>query len=411
MQRDDLQNRSSDADCSTETLTAEIGKVDIIWNTTLICMWDCAVCCVDAVHVANPGGKVVMRSHGLQHVEELPRAARAADGYEAALRARQARGLELTLGQKLQVLEHLRGCNAKVDISGGDPLAIDETWEVMRRASEMLGRDRVTLTATGAGMGRYNVDALVDVIGELNFTYDSSSRHISRHRPGGYASGNLKKAARFAAAGGRTRGETPLTTRNIDDGTLTAIFLDLHEAGIARHLLMRLFPVGRGALLAADIPSRDQYRRAIDLLRELERRYGHPKVKLQCALKFLDDAANRLEDNPCDLVRESFGLMADGTLLASPWAIGPTGQPLDELWVLGNLATTPLPQILAGERTQRFLRRMNDNFGHCKIHAFLASRHPDKQERLFAPADPLYDEASGDRARGAAVRSSRLSIL
>ena len=26
-------------------------KLDIIWNITSICPWDCAICCVDAKHV------------------------------------------------------------------------------------------------------------------------------------------------------------------------------------------------------------------------------------------------------------------------------------------------------------------------------------------------------------------------
>jgi MoaA/NifB/PqqE/SkfB family radical SAM enzyme len=371
-------------------------RVDIIWNTTLICMWDCAVCCVDAVHVQRHKSEIVVLSGALQKRETFMHNPAIGSPFDQTLQRRQQRGEEATFQQKLDVLDNLRGFDAKVDFSGGDPLAVSETPKVMMRASELFGRHRVTLTATGAGLARCSPDEILPYIGELNFTYDHPGKRDTNHRPTGYTSGNFRMASRFAAVGVKTRAETPLTTQNIDDETLTTIYLDLHEAGIDRHLLMRLFPVGRGAFLTSDIPSADQYRRAISLLRGLEQKYERPKVKLQCALKFFDDP-DLSTGNPCDLVRESFGLMADGTLLASPWAVGPRGKPLDDVWVLGNLATTPMEHILYGEKAQMYLRRANENSGHCKIHAYLASRNGNDMsntDRPFSASDPLYADAS-----------------
>ena len=97
-----------------------------------------------------------------------------------------------------------------------------------------------------------------------------------------------------------------------------------------------------------------------------------------------------MTENPCDLIRESFGLMSNGLLLASPWAVGPYGRPLDDVWMLGNLSTTPLSDILASEKVLEYEQHLDDNFGHCKIFAFLNSERKNVMDRLFDKADPLY---------------------
>ncbi|MGA7452948.1 MAG: SPASM domain-containing protein [Rhodoplanes sp.] len=159
-------------------------------------------------------------------------------------------------------------------------------------------------------------------------------------------------------------------------------------------LLMRLFPVGRGGQLAHDILDADQYRAAISCLRRLERKYGRPALSLQCALRHLEtrgSAPGHGEgSNPCDLVTESFGLAPDGRLLSSPWAINGKGQPMHEFFVLGNLANTPLSDILASRRVIDIRSRADDNFGHCKIFAFLNSNKPNPIDRLTDATDPLY---------------------
>lgn len=97
--------------------------------------------------------------------------------------------------------------------------------------------------------------------------------------------------------------------------------------------------------------------------------------------------------NPCDLVTESFGLTPNGTLLTSPWAIDGKGRPMHESFVLGNLAREPLSVLLASERAREIRARAHENFGHCKIFAFLHSSKASPIDRLLDKADPLYAEA------------------
>jgi MoaA/NifB/PqqE/SkfB family radical SAM enzyme len=365
-------------------------RVDIIWNVTLLCGWECRICCVDAAEVSKHGNEITIRSKGLGHVEVIPYLPGEGNAFDQALKHRQEKGLELDLPSKLRVLEHLEGFDVKIDISGGDPLLARENLEVLRAASSRLGPENVTLTATGSGLSGYDPAEIAPLIGELNFTFDSSNFYGNVTRPDGYAAGNFKRAANYAARRVKTRAECPLTNRNVDDvELLTRIYRELHLAGIGKLLIMRLFPVGRGVTRRDDIPTVEQYRRAISLFRSLEQQYGSPVVNLQCALKFLENA-DRDVPNPCDLLRESFGLTPNGTLLLSPWAIDFRGEPMHESWVLGNLAEQSLGTILNTPKVRAYAIRLDDNFGQCKIHAFLNSQRSEASDRIFDPADPLH---------------------
>jgi MoaA/NifB/PqqE/SkfB family radical SAM enzyme len=350
------------------------------------------MCSVDAVHVRRSRGNVVSRSKGL-HLEETFAVDRhqAPDAYEFVAQMRQQRGLELTLEQKFAVLDNLSEFDAKIDFSGGDPMIQRENLEVMRAASQRFGKHNVTMTATGAGLARREIDDLGPIIGELNFTYDSPGAGIDPLRPETYARDNLRHAAEFVRAGVRVRAECPLTTRNCDPDTLTAIYRSLADAGVEKLLVMRLFASGRGRSAESMTPSREQYRRAIAHLRMLEASEPGPVIRLQCALRQMEGATASDGGNPCDLMRVSFGLLTDGTLLASPWAVNRLGMPLSEDWVLGNLAAEPLGEILRTTRSQAYRARLDENSGHCKIFAFAASTRPALADRIFDTTDPLYD--------------------
>jgi MoaA/NifB/PqqE/SkfB family radical SAM enzyme len=371
---------------------------DIIWNTTAICGWNCATCCVAAVHVTQRGGQVLISSPELDRHDAVADDGSGGNPYDRALRYRQRNGLELTLEQKLTVLDHLSGHRIRLDISGGDALSPRENYLLLEAAAKQFGRDAVTLTATGAGLAGYDIPTVVANIAELNFTFDGEPDPADPLRPSTYATSNLGRARKFAQAGVSTRAECPLSAQNLAPGQLTVIYRQLHEAGIDKLLLMRLFPVGRGEMVPGAIPTNEQYKQAIATLRALEARYGTPKVKLQCALRLLEGPT---KSNPCDALTESFGLMWDGTLLGSPWAINKSGKPVDAAWVLGNLATTSLTEILATEKVRRMQGRAGENHGHCKIFSWLNGTAQESEDRIFQGTDPMYADIT-ETARGAA---------
>ncbi len=102
-------------------------SVDIIWNLTRLCPWDCSICCVDAVHLAPHSGRTaLLRSAGLTVQQVLSTESRAG-AFAAAASHLHSKSAELDLAGKLQVLEHLGEYNVRLDISGGDPLTVPDS--------------------------------------------------------------------------------------------------------------------------------------------------------------------------------------------------------------------------------------------------------------------------------------------
>jgi MoaA/NifB/PqqE/SkfB family radical SAM enzyme len=362
--------------------------VDLIWNMTLVCPFDCAVCCVDAVHVSRRADKIELRSEAGQHT--LARDPAAGSIYEQAGRFRQRQGLELNLEAKRAVLDHLSGFSPRIDFSGGDVLVMPENLEVIAEAAERFGREKLTITATSAGVGEAEAALLPSIIGHFNFTFDGEAQSGSS-RPRRYAAANLQTGRRMAEAGVSVRAELPLTRANVAPDELTRIYEDLRDNGIGQLLAMRLFPVGRGEAHEDQVPSPAEYLEAIRHLRGLERT-GGPRVRLQCALRHLEGSES--DSNPCNAVTASFGIAPDGTLLRSAWAIDRRGKPLDPTWVLGNVARAHLSEILDTPQVREMRSRADENHGHCKVFAFLNGTSRDPAERFYERSDPLYAEES-----------------
>lgn len=363
-------------------------KIDLIWNHTRVCGFNCDDCCVAAVHAKASQ----MSTPDLSSYEQINVLA-GENRYAAAQRVLQARGAELTYDGKLQVLENLAGLNVRVDISGGDALITPDGLPLLEAAAAKVGRMNVTLTVTGMRVPDGMLDRVAASIAEFNFTFNAAAPSDAVVRPSGYAEVNLRLAGKMKAKGVTARAECPLTRQAAEPEHLERLYSRLAREGIETLLIMRQFPVGRGRYQPEQIPSRAEYVSAIRTLRALEARGNGPRVKLQCALRHLEVLAGNApasDANPCDLGLESYGLMADGTLLASPWAMNEHGRPLADHWVIGNLARQPLVDLLGSPKAQTFIRRANENHGQCKIFAALHSRRNDPLERVFDKTDPLY---------------------
>jgi len=365
-------------------------KIDIIYNITKICPWDCDICCVDAVQVTKKNNQIVIKQNSLKETEIIDIKNNDLNIYETVSLHKQLKGSELNFKQKIDILKNLKDYDVKIDISGGDALKIRENYEFLKIASQTLGKHNVTLTATGIGLDGYDIEELTQYIDEYNFTFDAVSlKDVSKLRPNGYAISNLNRAKEFVKYNCKTRAEMPLTNDIIDKDHIYRIYKTLHEANIGKLLLMRLFPVGRGMDNMANIPTAQEYKKVINYFKELEQEFKTPKLKLQCALKYL--YKENFEINPCDMVTNSFGLMPDGTLLASPWAMNSCGKPMSDAWVMGNLSKSTLAEIL-DKKQDEFCIRCNENFGQCKMQAYLNSKKENEMDRMFDHTDPLYQK-------------------
>jgi len=360
-------------------------RLDIVWNITLICPWNCSICCVDAANVKSEGNKVKITYEGLTK-EITVKKIKGLDIYDQALKIRQKQGFELSLKEKLQVLDNLEDVDFEIDFSGGDPLVCSENLEVIKYAANKYKRENLAVTTTGVGLSKVKAEQLVPYISELEFTYDNPEDRFDPIRPKGYNNSNLKKASLLNKQDIKVKALTPLSKRNIAPDILRLIYENLHLAGIEEVELIRYFPVGRGLGKNEESPSKEEYKKAIEIFKEMEKEYDFPKVKLQCGLKCLYD---KFDENPCKLYKESLGITAKGILLTCPWAIGSKGEPLDEIFILGSLVDNHISELLDSEKGLYYQMRLEENFGHCKIFAYLNSNKENSFDRLFDKADPF----------------------
>lgn len=374
--------------------------MDLIWNVSLICPWDCEFCCTDAVHVRKLAGSVVLRESGLSNrriipmgryePEHLRQLGIKLNAYDYALIDRQERGLELDFNSKVNVLNNVRERTPEIDFAGGDPLACLENYLLIKKAAEMFGKENVSVTSTGHSLARYPLEELAKHIGTFEFTYDEPDSCGVEVRPKGYNAINILWAGRMHALGVKTKCQIPLHSNNISTEGIREIYQRLTDSKIDEVLLMRTFPVGRGLNFLknkpVDLQSAD-YMAAISEFKSLEYRKGGPKVRVQCALKHLFSEEHAA--NPCDLMQSSFGINSKGQLLLSAWATNPVGLPLAEEFILGDLSKQSIDEIENTERFVRYKARLNENFGHCKIFAYLNSDIK-SENSIFMRTDPLF---------------------
>ena len=306
----------------------EDDKLDIIWNLSLVCPWNCEICCVDAAYVNTEDGEGVITSNFLTDKKNFVKDKKKGSIFNQAAKILQEDKLELDLENKLKVLDNLSGRKVKINFSGGDPLVVDENIHIIKEFSKIFGREYTEVSTTGAGLTKSNPKDLGRVIRKLKFSYDATSELYNPNRPKGYNNSNLYRASRYGKEGVFTVAETPLSIRNVSDESIDLIYQNLHRADIDTVLLMRLFSVGRGCQRKNEIPSEEQYRNAIHKYKKMESELGKPKLKVQCALKYLDEVSN---ENPCDLFRESFAITPKGLFITSAWALGRNGEPLDDV--------------------------------------------------------------------------------
>lgn len=371
--------------------------IDIIWNITLICPWDCEFCCTDASNVKVEKNNIIISDNSLTNINYVRDEAKALftgqypniipNIYDLALVEKQLAGKEPTLQEKLNILDNLPNSDVKIDFAGGDPLSCYENYIFIQEASKKLGRENISITSTGHSITRFGINNISKIIGEFEFTYDEPKNN-TECRPRGYNQSNLSIAKKFAELGVKTKAQIPIHRGNIDLNIIENIYRDLDLANINEILLMRTFPVGRGtAFIDGNEIDKESLVKSIDkylLLSEV----GEVSIRLQCALKHLNTNKTSDSINPCDVMHSSFGINFQGKLLLSAWANNNHGEPLSDDFILGDLKAESFTYISETPKFKAIKKRLDENSGHCKIFSF---QYGNKDfDSLFTKTDPLY---------------------
>lgn len=315
-------------------------RKNIIWNINRICAYDCAICCTDAYHVSSKNDQISVKTDGLTKKLTFDRN-KSIKLFDDANKHLQQRGLELSLEDKLKVLGNI-DLAVKIDFSGGDPLLLSENVQVISEASELFGKENISATTTGIGLSLIEPDLLNQILGHIDFTYDYSGRGKTFNRPSSYNPNNLRLIKKLSQLGIKTTAQTPLSPENINPKIIENIFYDLNDAHVEKVFLMKLFPVGRGANIELEQPTRDQYLKAIEKFKELESKYKIPEVRVQSILNETNQSEISNREKYC--ISNSLNITNLGLLLLSPWAYDGFGNP-NPKFIAGNLRNRKLSQL------------------------------------------------------------------
>lgn len=284
-------------------------KTPVIWNVTNECHYSCSFCCIDANSSTN----------------------------------------DLPLEQKLRIVDNLDVQNITLDISGGDPLVSGENLELIRRVSRKFGKDSVSITTTGKGLERVDLEELSQYVYEVGFTYDFPFEP-SPDRPLGYNSHNLEWAMKLSNWGVKTMAQIPLLRSNSSGGIIKEIYRNLFEGGIEGILLIRFSESGRGISRQELSLNQEEINLLLKYYRCLEREYGKPKIKITPSVK----------GNLLGRILTSLNISNNGLLLSNPWAYSLGGAP-EDYCVLGNLTKEKFSDLAGRNVYQRFFIQLGRN--------------------------------------------------
>lgn len=288
--------------------------MDVIWNLTRACPWDCAICCVSAFHVCNTTEYIVQS-------------------------AQKEKGKELTLAEKLTVLKTLADKDFEIDFSGGDPLYYDEDFRVVEQATRWLPSRKIGVSMTGSKITDAKLE-LLKKVSVVEFTLDNLPETENGFRPRGYNFASMIAMKECVAMGIKTRAVTVLYSTTISERNLESVYRWLCENNILEWELLRFYPVGRAVKLAEITPSNSEYVNAMKFLRGF---HGSTKIFFQHSLRILERVLK------CPAVIDSIGILPDGQITACAWAIDSNCRPFKG-FRLGKLPEDDLDEILDNAR-------------------------------------------------------------
>jgi len=289
----------------------------VIWNITFSCPWDCAFCCVDAV---------------------------------------KGRQRELSFEQKLAVVDNLASIDCRVDVSGGEVMLKKlEHLELLEILSDKLGRERVGISSSGAGIDHATAKRLAATVESVEMTMDAHPDTEFAWRPQNYHKTAANAAKLLKLHGVHIGLQTVVTREHLDNQRLLSdLYTWLCENAIDEWSILKFFPSGRGedhtrlALSDAENSRVVGYVRTMDMSNQSPNK---PKVNIHYLMPGSEKSSE------CRCVRKSVGILPDGRVTACFWGLSKKGEFTDNRFYLGNASTEGMNTILNGKRAAYWLRR------------------------------------------------------
>ena len=291
-------------------------KLTVIYDMTRRCPWNCSICCMGA----QPGLDALTG--------------------------------ELPLERKLSLMDELAQVNqlrdVRVDFSGGEPLTHQQNLEVITRAAQLLGREKVGLSASGFRIDDAMARRLSTIVSDVEMTMDTPPGQPYRLRPRGYAEAAAAAVPHLRRYGVETGLQTVLARSNCGKENLEALYRWLCGNGVDQWSLLAFYPSGRGAAFPEECLRPEEQLRAVRFIQRLARENPSPHKP---AVDFhYTMPGHPKHTNECRCVRRSIGILPDGTVTACFWAVDAATGVMDPKYCLGSLRDSTLPEILSGEK-------------------------------------------------------------
>ncbi|MGM9618217.1 MAG: radical SAM/SPASM domain-containing protein [Oscillospiraceae bacterium] len=291
-------------------------SLSIVYDMTRRCPWNCSICCMGAV----PGKEALIG--------------------------------ELSWERKMALMDEIAQVNAlrdtRVDFSGGEIFTDMRNVDVIARAAELLGREKVGISASGYCIDDAVARRLSGIISDCEMTMDAPPGESYPLRPDGYALAAARAVPHLRRYGIRTGIQTVLARSNCNSDTLTGIYHWLCENHVDDWSLLHFYPSGRGAAFLEERLTDEQECRAVDFIQRLDRENDaavKPAVDFHYTMK-----GHSKYSSECRCVRKSVGILPDGTVTACFWAVDTNTGVSDPRYYLGSLRDSSLCDILTGDR-------------------------------------------------------------
>jgi len=350
-------------------------SIELIWTLTHLCHKKCRFCCVDAQYIDEN----CTDYHSFKEFNYNLRIGKNTNPGNIFV----PKTNELSFNEKIRVIDNISLTNEKIriDFSGGDPFIIPENLKLIKYATDIFGKKAISVSTTLNSLYKIEINELSYSIAEIGL---SISDFIGDGDP---SEELLRMFDTFYKTRVKVKVHIPLTRRFLNRTYCLKIFKKLHQLKIDEILLMRLFPVGRIYTRQFNMLTRNEHLEIMDNFFHLETEYCLPKIIIQCALQGIYSNG---KENSCKMGCNSFGVTADGLLILSAWGYGKNGKPLGSDWIIGDLKTTVIDDLLKNNKVMQFEKEGIMNNGHCKVYCWIYGGK--SWYSFFNAYDPLLND-------------------
>ena len=292
-------------------------KLSVIYDVTKKCPWNCNICCMSATS------------------------------------EKDALANELSLEEKLSLMDNLAEVNLSrdvhIDFSGGEIFTNMDNILVIEKAASLLGKEHIGISSSGFQMSNELAERLSHCISDFEMTMDVTPGQDYSLRPKDYAI-TAAKAIPFLQKFGITVGiQTVLTHSNCNEETLKGIYEYLCKNNVDNWSLLKFYPFGRGQNYKHEILTEAEEAWAVKFITDLDSTnlsFQKPAIDFHYAMK-----GHKKYSTECRCVRNSIGILPDGTVTACFWALDSTTNPIDSKYLLGSVKKHSLTEILSNPKS------------------------------------------------------------